>query len=266
MQPDDASVTNERTAIAAPLSTPRPATGRRLLIIGWCFWLMGTWAVLWLIGGWTLPALRAMVFSGMIGMLGLWPAVRLSQPTGEADFNTPRPMLPSDRAWARVCRATFFDWVCLNLVFQAVIWPLQLATKWPLPQAIWLDTTIAGWSLLTGLLIAWGRGTDHGGGRLVAMLLCVGVVILEPGLWWLGWRAGIAGVPMMRLSPLQAIWGFTATDLSPAELQGTIASQGVQVISVTAAAIAGWIVLSGLLVWRAVRLRGNTAAPARAHV
>lgn len=261
---------------SVPAEPPRPdsstsprrnrrGTGRRLLIIGWCLWLMGTWGVLWLIGGWTVPALRAMVFSGVVGLMGLWPAVRLSQATGRpADgqrpgAGVPLPAIPSDHAWARVCGGTLLDWLCLNLVFQAVLWPLQMAAGWTLIQALWLDVSVAGWSLLTGLLIAWGRGTDRSTGRLLAMLVCVGVVVLEPALWWLGWQAGAVGVPMMRISPLQALWSLSATDLNPRQVATVIATQGVQVVSVVAAALCGWVVLGGLLLWRHVRRSSQSA-------
>jgi hypothetical protein len=240
------------------------------LILGWCLWLLGTWGVLWIVGGWTVPALRAMVFAGVVGLMGLWPAVRLSQPTasppreavaratrraGARGLEKPDRFagLPSDGAWARACGGTLLDWFWLNLVFQAVLWPLQMAAGWSITQAVWLAVSVAGWSLLTGLILAWGRGTDRGLGRTVAMVVCVGLVVLEPALWWLGWKAGVAGVPMMRLSPLQALWSFSATDLDPLQVTALVRTQGVQVVSVVAAALCGWVVLGGLMLWRQLR-------------
>ena len=54
--------------------------GVRLLMLGWCIWLMGVWIVLYFTVGWTGPAFRVMVFAAVIGLMGVWPAVRLSQP------------------------------------------------------------------------------------------------------------------------------------------------------------------------------------------
>lgn len=223
----------------------------RVLVVGWCLWLLGAWIVLWLIGGWTVPALRSMVFASVVGLLGMWPAVRLSQmtqryPALEKNGLPETGDVPA-REWARACGGTLLDWVCLNAVFQIVLWPLQLAAKWELIQTIWLAVTVAAWSLLTALLIAWGRGTDRGGGRLVAMLLCVGIVVVEPALWCLGWMSGAVGMPMMRLSPIQALWAFSASDMLPEQASAVVMSQAPQVLSAALAGIVGWSVLGGLL-------------------
>jgi hypothetical protein len=243
--------------------------GTRVLVLGWCLWLLGTWIVLWVIGGWTVPALRAMVLWGMVGFMGLWPAVRLSQPTGRwasARSAGGSAAASGDRdvdavEWARACRQTLLDWFCLNLVFQAVLWPLQIAARWSLAQTLWLDLSVAGWSLLTGLLIAWGRGTDRGLLRSWTMLACVGLVVLEPLLWWAGWQAGVVGTPTMRLSPLQALWGFSDPGLNASGLGAVARTLGVQAISITAAAAAGWVVLLGLIVLQLMRRRRASAGP-----
>ena len=238
--------------------------GTRVLVLGWCLWLLGAWGVMWVLGGWTLPALRSMVFAGMLGLMGVWPAVRLSQPTppwpgrGGAGAG---PWLGSGggvtpRGWLWVCGVTWGDWVALNVIFQAVIWPLRWAGGWPALQAVWLTVAVAGWSLLTGLLIAWGRGGNEALRRSGAMVACVGVVVAEPLLWWLAWWAGVlggTGEPTMRLSPLQALWHFTAPGLGPRSLGVIVQQQGVQVVGVSASAVAGWAVLLGLLWWTRAR-------------
>ena len=141
----------------------------------------------------------------------------------------------------------------MNLVFQAVIWPLRLASGWPVRQAVWLAVSVAGWSLLTGLLIAWGRGSNAAARRTVAMLACVGVVVAEPLLQWLAWRVGVSpgvggvGEASMRLSPLQAFWHLTAGGIGPRSVDLMLQRQGPQVLSVAAAAAAGWVMLLTLL-------------------
>ena len=253
----------------------RGGGARGLLVLGWCLWLLGAWVGMWAWGGWTVPALRAMVFAGMLGIMGVWPAVRLSQatptPTPESDPRKSRrggvPTVdpqrgggplgePTAGAWLRVCAATAGDWLALNLVFQAVIWPLRLAAGWAVLQAAWLAGAVGAWSLLTALLIAWGRGGNDALRRSAAMIACVGVVLAEPLLWWLAWRAGVlggVGETAMRLSPLQALWHFTAPGLGPRSLQLIIQQQGAQVLGVAAAAAAGWLVLTGLLRWTRAR-------------
>ena len=204
-----------------------------------------------MIGGWTVPALRSMVFAAAVGLMGLWPAVRLSQMTRRypaiGDDGLPAAGEVTAREWARACGATLLDWVCLNLVFQIVLWPLQLAAKWTLVQTAWLSVTVAAWSLLTALLIAWGRGTDRGGWRMMAMLLCVGLVVVEPALWCMGWMSGAVGMPMMRLSPIQALWGLSAPGMVPDQAAAVVMDQAPQILSAAVAAVVGWGVLGGLL-------------------
>ncbi|MEM8737768.1 MAG: hypothetical protein AAGG38_04730 [Planctomycetota bacterium] len=266
----DVTTTNPNDAVADPApggaeaeppEWPRrvgghPPHGVRLLVLGWCLWLMGIWGVLGMMGGWTwtVPALRTMVFSGIVGLLGVWPAVRLSQPTGrgrrrDAGTLARGEVAASDWAWA--CRGVLLDWVCLNLVFQVVLWPLLLVAPWMAKQVLMLGAAIAGWSLLAGLLIAWGRGSDRGAWRVGAMLGCAAVVVLEPALWWLGWQSGSVGVAEMRVSPVQVIWTLSST-LPTDQAAVIVAEQGFQVAAVVAAALSGWAVL-GLLLWFQVR-------------
>ncbi|MEM9419518.1 MAG: hypothetical protein AAGA25_10785 [Planctomycetota bacterium] len=233
--------------------------GLRGLVLGWSLWLLGSWIVLWAVGGWTVPALRVMVLSGLVGMMGVWPAVRLSQPTRSASSGNE----VSGSEWARACGWIAADWLALNLVFQAVIWPLQIAAGWSTPQAVWLVVAVAGWSLLTGLVIAWGRGTNRPAARSWAMVVCVAVVVLEPMLWWMGLiTAGPeVGVPEMRFSPLQAVWGVSAAG-TDAQAQAAIAIHGFQIVTVVASALVGWVVLWGLLTLVVLRERATARGAA----
>lgn len=243
-----------RPATAGSSRRTRRGGGRlgvRVLLVGWCLWLLGAWVVLWVVGGWTVPALRSMIFASTVGLLGLWPAVRLSQMTRRYPAIAPGGMPETGdvtaREWGRACGGTLIDWVCLNLVFQIVLWPLQLAAGWQTVQTIWLAATVAAWSLLTGLLIAWGRGTDRGGWRMAAMLLCVGLVVVEPALWCLGWMSGAMGMPMMRLSPIQSLWALSSPGMVPEQAAAVVMAQAPQIVSAAVAAFVGWGVLGGLL-------------------
>ncbi|MEO1237925.1 MAG: hypothetical protein AAFX76_14165, partial [Planctomycetota bacterium] len=104
----------------------------------------------------------------------------------------------------------------------------------------------------TGMLIAWGRGTDRGGGRAGAMVACVAVVVLEPALWWLGWQSGGVGVVTMRLSPIQVMWALSSA-WPEGEWAGVAAGQVGRVATTAAAAAAGWLVLGVLLGWQVRR-------------
>lgn len=243
------------SAQATPAAAMRQRSvglGVRVLILGWCLWLMGSWVMLYLTGGWNMAAFRVMIFSGLVGLMGVWPAVRLSQATawraGEAGHDRVTPAL-----WARACGSVLLDWFCLNLVFQAVIWPLLLAARWTVAQGLWLDAAVAGWSLLTGLIIAWGRGVDRAAWRSLAMVVCVGIVAVEPVLLGLGALAsdGTAGVHRMRISPIQAVWSLSG--------QGPIEPWVLQVVSIWLAALTGWVVLGLLLAVNAGASRKNEA-------
>lgn len=236
---------------AAAMRHRSAGLGVRVLILGWCLWLMGSWITLYLTGGWTIAAFRVMVFSGLIGLMGVWPAVRLSQATAQHLGEPGVDRVPA-RLWARACGSVLLDWFCLNLVFQAVIWPLLLAAHWTAAQGLWLDAAVAGWSLLTGLIIAWGRGVDRALWRSLAMVVCVGIVAVEPVLLGLGALSSeaTAGVQRMRISPIQAVWSLSG--------QGPVEPWAVQVVGIWLAAVTGWVVLGLLLAVNGGHSRKNT--------
>ena len=213
--------------------------GVRLLMLGWCIWLMGSWIVLFFTTGWTGPAFRIMVFSGLIGLMSVWPAVRLSQ-LDRAEVSGAGEDIG---AWSWACRRTLADWLCLNLVWQAVVWPLRMAGGWGLWQAAGVAGAVAAWSLLTGLVIAWGRGADGAGRRAAAMLICVGIVLAEPLVMWGVTLTGQAATATMRLSPLKTIWTLTAP--GPLNPGGPWVQQ---VIAIALAAVAGWLALMVMLI------------------
>lgn len=209
--------------------------GVRGLVLGWCLWLLGSWGVTLAVAT-TVPAARWMVYASMAGMLLIWPALRLSQGVW--------PRVAGGLPWRRrVLLAAVGDWLSLNLVFQAVIWPLQLIAGWSFTQTLWLDLGIAAWSALVSAVIAWGRQARSAHGRTLAMLLCVGLLLAEPAMLAAGGLEAMRGVA--GIGPIVPIWRLTG----PGE---AFASAAVAPLigSVAAAAVAGWLVL-----WAAGGLR-----------
>jgi len=178
-----------------------------VLVLGWCLWLIGSWVAVLLVDS-TQPAVRWMVFSALLGLMLLWPAVRLSQAAGRDD---------GARTWV-VLR----DWVALLLVFQAVVWPLRVNANWTLAQTALIDATIAGWSLLAGAVLAWGLGRGTAGRRSMAMAVCLLLLVGEPvamTLLNLAATQGEGTLWHLWLSPVEAIWKITQnwrfTDAAP---------------------------------------------------
>ena len=179
------------------------------MVLAWCLWLLGAWAVTLSRGDSSGPSVRWMVLSAMAGMMLLWPAFRLSQDyrvqQGYGSAAHDKGPMPIGRL--------FFDWVSLNFVFQAVIWPLQITAGWRLTQTLLLDGAMASWSLLMALLIAWGMGSARGARRAWAMGLCVLLLFGEPVLISLVVLATQSHhesiVPWhMRVSPIETLWAL----------------------------------------------------------
>jgi len=208
--------------------TPAVWAGVRGLILGWCLWLLGSWAAtLWIAA--TAPAVRWMVYASMVGMMLAWPAFRLSQGRGRAGVAAVSPM-----------SAALGDWLSLNLVLQAVIWPLQLIAGWSLTQTLWLAGALASWSALIGVLIAVGRTCRGAGSRIVAMLGCVAVVLAEPvGRVLLSPGTGLSGG--WGLSPVGPLWELTAR-----RERFVLGELDQTVLLVAAASVVGWVVVWGL--------------------
>ena len=160
-----------------------------------------------------------MIVSCMTGLMLMWPALRLGQ-------NIRRPMSAGHVLW---------DWLCLVLIVQVVIWPLRVSTEWTVAQVVWLDVALGGWSLATGLLLLICSGWTSGAGRTAGMLVCLLLVLGEPllmaGLTW----TGICGVWPMWVSPIDTLWALTSRPV--------VIWPG-HILGVTAAAVAGWIVVA----------------------
>lgn len=247
-------IADDEDVAPPPLPPPyyRPAIllqnppGSRELLLGWCFWLLGSWVLLGM-GAHATPV-RWMIFAALGGMLLVWPAFRLSQNgcvrrrirlsappppqapgAGMTAMTTMAPMMPADAdvpAGAPitpepplVSRLTpgviFRDWFALNMVFQAVVWPHLITGLWSLDQAAWVSAAVAAWTLLAGAVIAWGCRSCRGGIRLAAMTLVLLLFIGEPVILayvnHLGDRTQQPGYDWpMHVSPIEAVYALTA--------------------------------------------------------
>jgi hypothetical protein len=226
--------------------TQRPAidpaedrVGVRLLIVGWCAWLLGAWGAALLINS-TIPAARWMIFITTIGLMAVWPAYRLSLPRHWADI-AGGPSL-----------AVLLDYFSLMFVAQAVLWPLMITSEWTLRQTFYLDLAIGGWALLTALLIAWGVRGDRAAMRWLMMALCLLLLLGEPLAILLtgsGWR--------MHVSPIETLWALSApsSQFAPDPWRLHAAAAG-------AAGLLGWLahLLGRVIVRRAARSPGRPSA------
>lgn len=213
---------------------PLEAGGLRIVIVAWCFWLLGSWAMSWVAEtssvlrmfqyGASVPVVRWMLLSGMLGMMVVWPAFRLGQPV--------HPREPG-----RGALQAFLDWLAMVLVFQAVVWSLQVIAGWTLARGLWLDAAVVSWTLLTALIVGWGRTVASGLVRTTAMALCLAVVLAEPVLGWL--QGTDLGTGAMRWSPLETVW--VLTNLPE---RASVSPWSERIIVVGVSAVLGWGVLA----------------------
>lgn len=207
-------------------ATPPEQGWLRVVIVVWCFWLLGAWGVAWL-SATSVPRVRWMMFAGSFGLMLVWPAFRLSE---QVESDKPgHGSLP-----------VLLDWIAMVGVYQAVIWSLHLLATWPLVRGIWLDAAVLAWSLLTALIVAASRRWPHGSARLVGMGLCIALVFAEPVLIWLSTITG-GETWAMHVSPIQAFW-----ELTKPPSQGTITPWDQRIMLIALVALAGWF---GLGLW-----------------
>ena len=209
--------------------------GTREIVLGWCLWLIGGWGMI-LAGGGSVPGSgpvhQWMSLMALVGLCAVWPAVRLSEEARDAWGR------PSDAGLSR--RVILVDWLALQLVFQAVLWPMAFVGRWSVEQALLLGGTLAAWSLLAGLITAWGRVSATASARAAAMAGCLAVLLLEPLVLFVAAAAsggGWANLPDLRLSPLQAAWAYSG---SPARFPFADPAFAHRVIGVFLASVLGW--------------------------
>ncbi|MEM9346277.1 MAG: hypothetical protein AAGB26_06655 [Planctomycetota bacterium] len=215
----------------------------RIVIVVWCFWLLGAWGAAWL-SDTSVPRVRWMMFAGSFGLMLVWPAFRLSEQA--------EPEKPGYGSMQ-----VLLDWLAMIGVYQAVIWSLHLLAAWPLVRGIWLDAAVMAWSLLTALIVAAARRWPHGLARLVGMGLCIALVFAEPVAVWLAVISG--GEPwQMVVSPIQALW-----ELTQPPNRSRISPWDQRTLMIAVIAVMGWMALG--LWWvgeRAALKRGAKTQPA----
>ncbi len=208
-----------------------------LVILFWCAWLLCSWLVCLLNASPRLAARLTMPFAALTGMMVLWPLIRLStsfEPPSAADAD-PMPSTPPVRPSTHVLR----EWLYLNILLQAVLWPLMINAQWTLHQTLWLAWVFAAWSLLVGLVTAIGLRRGSAAARTLAMLGCLALLLVEPGIALL--RSGV-GAGQWLVSPIGLIRTLT-TPFSPA----LRVEDAAGIIAVTAAGILGWLLYALLL-------------------
>ena len=169
--------------------------------------------------------------------------VRLSQSRNDdqVDLNSDPAAVNLGQPRTRGELSLLAEWLNLNLVFQAVVWPLMLNAQWTVRQTAWINATVASWSLLAGLITACGRGSRSGSVRTVAMVACLLVLVGEPAamaLLNLITGDGQGPVWMMRMSPIQVMWDLTRVGDGPMSEK-----YYPQVIFMGVASAVGWLVL-----------------------
>lgn len=205
-------------------------------MLGWCLWLLGSWAVA-LGPKWfsLVPSVRYLGVAAVVGSMLFWPALRLSQERSDAPG---RWSLPGPRGLFRIA----FDWLGLNFVWSGVAMTMAAMGQWRVRQAAVVCVALAGWTMLAGMVVVWGlRGPVR---RTLAMFVCVAMVFVPP-LILLAWSlAGELGSAIGAYGPLAMLWAWTQAgrqDLQPgaeAEVMVVLlAAAAAFVITVTAVVI-----------------------------
>lgn len=237
---------------AGQTDTPNQATpdgerrqrrqGTQALMLAWCLWLIGSWAVTLGVTSARLASRLLMPFAALMGLALIWPVLRLSQGGARA---RKRPFATGSRPPDGLASAgrILQEWLGLNIVLQAVMWPLMLNAQWTARQTIWIDALLAAWSLLTALLIALGARPGRWPTPLSAMAACLLLTLGEPalmGLVNLVRGPGHGFTWQMRLSPIDALWAL----IQPQADRRVVSATAAQIVAVGAAAMLGW---TGLL-------------------
>lgn len=230
----------------------------RLLLVGWCLWLLGVWMVsLWLYGG-RQESVRWMIHCLFMGTALLWPVARLTMfyIPGRQDRVGQRRYQSGGLAGSML----LLDALSLTLVTQIVIWPLWMTVGWPLLHALLIALMLAGWTLLVAAILMavcrssreWSRSLGVG----ILALLILGEPLLQGFLAWImGAGAGQSGVnwPWV-ISPLGLLNTLAAADAST----GVLIHALTHAFGIALAGLGGWCWL--LLQSKKIRLAGPNRA------
>ena len=189
----------------ASVSESKPTSGlavSRVLMLGWCFWLLISWAVnlalfparrTWVAQGdilvWRVPAeafvpvVRAMFVSVAVGWMLIWPAWRLSS------------------SGTRPGRQTAIDFAALWLITQVVVWPMRFLADLSPGRLAMISLTFAVWGAAAAVPVWLGRRYGSHTARAAAMLLCATLAL---GGWPIAYALG--DTTPAAFSPLHTLW------------------------------------------------------------
>jgi hypothetical protein len=175
----------------------------RLLLLVWCIWLLASWLINSSIESWEPePTIRWLLLCAMVGLMLIWPAIRLSDPSAH------RSVWP-----------TLGDAVSLLVIFQVIILRLlmDLANQIEAatdaaprigellrvhgPHVMLIDAVVVCWTLPVAMCIDLGR-RRAAIGRTLAMLACIALLI----------GGGLVDPrhhpTALALSPIRALWSL----------------------------------------------------------
>jgi hypothetical protein len=224
---------------------------RGMTLLAWCLWLLGSWMVARRMEyPSTAMAVRLMMLAVMVGLVVLWPALRLSQDRWVPFFMAGgRAAAGGGPAGGRTHAArrggdpwsVLSDWVGLAAVTQAVIWPFTFTAGWTLTQTLWMDAAVLSWGFLAAAMVAWGVRSSAAWARTTMMAACILFFLGEPAA--MSVTQMIAGPDpalawTMRISPLATIWHL-------AEPGGLWSAQpfSEHILIVAIASIIAWILV-----------------------
>lgn len=221
----------------------RHEASHRLVVLLWTIYLTLAWLTLTGFQGRIDPgSLRLMLIASVVGLVTLWPALRLSQMHGyPSALQSVHPGLPVTSLGRAIAWELLTDWICLVVVLQLVIWPIRFTAGWSGEQALWIAAVALAWSLMAGAITAWGCRWDCKLHRTTAMLGCLALLLAEPLVMaWVnaGAARGSAIAWPMGISPFQMLWSLAG---SPAEFDPRPWSDRVRAMAL--AAVVAWVAL-----------------------
>ncbi|MSR28304.1 MAG: hypothetical protein EXS03_01855 [Phycisphaerales bacterium] len=102
------------------------------------------------------PSVRLCLIACAAGVLVGWPLLRLS--------------LPSP---ARPVATMVMDLTTILFLFQAVLWPMRLATPWSIERTLLIDLVVGSSGVAVGGLVALGSARASSWWRALAMAACL---------------------------------------------------------------------------------------------
>jgi len=136
---------------------------------------------------------RGMALMCMLGVVPLWPMVRLSQ------ASAPRALM-----------SAFQDGLILAAPGFAVIMPISLLTGWTLEVSFAMSAVLLVWAFVSGAIVAIGHTSESRVSRFAWMFVLCGLALAAPLISWIGtlenWWDTTSEMPALieLLSPLSA--------------------------------------------------------------